>query len=166
MPQFAKAFGCTTEELRAVVKYRPAGGKWKESPMRRIDAHLDGDTWEGSFAVDACGNWQYSIEAWIDPLASWRHEVHRKLDGGQTDVTGELSEGALLIAAAAERAKAKDATLLAYARHLLVDPSWESPAAAMSSDWLLLIPFGIIALSVVGGFLVFRREAPRVAEDL
>ena len=69
--------------------------------MRRIDAHVDGDTWEGSFAVDACGTWQYSIEAWIDPLASWRHEVHRKLDGGQTDLAGELSEGALLIAAAA-----------------------------------------------------------------
>lgn len=58
------------------------------------------------------------------------------------------------------------AMLLAYARHLLVDPSWESPAAAVSSPSLLLIPFGIIAVAVVGGFLVFRREAPRVAEDL
>jgi starch synthase (maltosyl-transferring) len=111
----AEIFADGHEELRAVVRYRPGGGKWKESPMRRIDAHVDGDTWEGTFEVDACGNWQYSIEAWIDPLASWRHEVHRKLDGGQTDVTGELSEGALLIAAAAQRAKSKDATVLADA---------------------------------------------------
>jgi hypothetical protein len=36
----------------------------------------------------------------------------------------------------------------------------------MSSTGLLVIPFGIIVLSVVVGFLVFRREAPRVAEDL
>src|SRR5204862_2933075 len=102
-------------ELRAVVRYRRATSpptRWKESPLRRIDAHVDGDTWEGSFPVDACGSWQYTVEAWIDPLASWRHEVHRKLDGGQTDLSGELSEGALLIAAAAERAKGTDAKLL------------------------------------------------------
>jgi hypothetical protein len=56
--------------------------------------------------------------------------------------------------------------LLAYARHLFVDPSWQAPVTAMSSTWLLLVPFGLIVLSVVVGFLVFRREAPRVAEDL
>ena len=101
----AEIFADGHEELRAVVQYRPGGGRWKESPMRRIDAHVDGDTWEGAFdGRRAAGSWQYSIEAWIDPLASWRHEVHRKLDGGQTDLTGELSEGALLIAAAAQRA--------------------------------------------------------------
>jgi hypothetical protein len=38
--------------------------------------------------------------------------------------------------------------------------------AVVSNDWILLIPFGLIALSVVVGFLVFRHEAPRVAEDL
>jgi starch synthase (maltosyl-transferring) len=111
----AEIFADGHEELRAVVKYRCGSARWKESPLRRIDAHVDGDTWEGSFGVDACGSWQYAIEAWIDPLASWRHEVHRKLDGGQTDLTGELSEGALLIAAAAERAKAKDGELLSDA---------------------------------------------------
>jgi ABC-2 type transport system permease protein len=58
------------------------------------------------------------------------------------------------------------AALLAYARNLFVDPSWSAPGTVVSSDWILLIPFGLIALSVVAGFLVFRREAPRVAEDL
>jgi starch synthase (maltosyl-transferring) len=111
----AEIFADGHEELRAGVRYRLGNGRWKESPLRRIDAHVDGDTWEGSFPVDACGTWQYSIEAWIDPLASWRHEVRRKLDGGQTDLTGELSEGALLIAAAAERAKGAGAAALADA---------------------------------------------------
>jgi len=117
----AEIFADGHEELRAVVKSRRGTTRWKESPMRRIDAHVDGDTWEGSFPVDACGTWQYSIEAWIDPLASWRHEVHRKLDGGQTDLTGELSEGALLVAAAAERAKGKDAQLLGNAATRVAD---------------------------------------------
>src|SRR6059058_5781383 len=111
----AEIFADGHEELRAVVRFKGPKGRWKEAPLRRIDAHIDGDTWEGTFAVDACGAWQYSIEAWIDPLASWRHEVRRKLDGGQTDLSGELSEGALLLAAAAERAKGGDAKLLADA---------------------------------------------------
>jgi starch synthase (maltosyl-transferring) len=114
----AEIFADGHEELRAVIKYRANTSpptRWKESPLRRIDAHVDGDTWEGSFPVDAVGGWQYTIEAWIDPLASWRHEVHRKLDGGQTDLSGELSEGALLIAAAAGRSKGSDAKLLADA---------------------------------------------------
>jgi ABC-2 type transport system permease protein len=58
------------------------------------------------------------------------------------------------------------ATLLAQARHWLIDPSWQAPGAAMSSPWLLLVPFGLIALSLIAGFLVFRAEAPKVAEDL
>jgi starch synthase (maltosyl-transferring) len=111
----AEIFADGHEELRAVVRFKGPKGRWKESPLRRIDAHLDGDTWEGAFAVDCCGPWQYSIEAWIDPLASWRHEVHRKLDGGQIDLAGELSEGALLLAAAAQRAKGGDAELLEQA---------------------------------------------------
>lgn len=58
------------------------------------------------------------------------------------------------------------AVLLGYARHLFIDPSWPAPGTALSSEWLLLVPFGLIALSVIVGFLVFSREAPRVAEDL
>jgi starch synthase (maltosyl-transferring) len=111
----AEIFADGHEEVRAVVRYRGPKGRWKEAAMRRIDAHVDGDTWEGAFGVDCCGDWQYSIQSWIDPLASWRHEVHRKLEGGQTDLTGELSEGAVLLAAAAERTKGKHAQLLADA---------------------------------------------------
>jgi starch synthase (maltosyl-transferring) len=136
----AEIFADGHEELRAVVRHRAITSpptRWKESPMRRIDAHIDGDTWEGTFAVDCCGRWQYSIEAWIDPLASWRHEVHRKLDGGQTDLTGELSEGAVLLAAAAERAKGKDAQLLADAAARAGDESAEQAErldAALAPD--------------------------------
>src|SRR5206468_10377735 len=107
--------------------FKSPGGRWKEAALRRIDAHIDGDTWEGTFPVDCCGAWQYSIQAWIDPLASWRHEVHRKLDGGQTDLAGELSEGALLLAAAAERAKGRDATLLADAVARAGDTALDQP---------------------------------------
>jgi ABC-2 type transport system permease protein len=58
------------------------------------------------------------------------------------------------------------ASILAFARHTLVDGSWTSPSQALSSEWLLLIPAGLVLLSLVGGFLMFRSLAPKVAEDL
>ncbi|MGZ4198585.1 MAG: ABC transporter permease [Thermoleophilia bacterium] len=58
------------------------------------------------------------------------------------------------------------AAILAAARHVLVDPSWVAPWQAVSSEWILLIPGGLIVGSVVFGFLLFRAQAPKVAEDL
>lgn len=58
------------------------------------------------------------------------------------------------------------AAILAAARHVLIDPSWEAPWRAVSSGWLLLIPAALIVGSVVCGFLLFRAQAPKVAEDL
>jgi ABC-2 type transport system permease protein len=58
------------------------------------------------------------------------------------------------------------AVLLAAARHFFIDPSWEAPWRAVSSPWLLLIPAALIVGSVILGFLVFRAQAPKVAEDL
>ena len=47
---------------------------------------LGNDRWQASFTPDRLGRWQYTIVAWIDRLASWRHEIERKVDGGQTDL--------------------------------------------------------------------------------
>jgi ABC-2 type transport system permease protein len=58
------------------------------------------------------------------------------------------------------------AAILATARHTLVDGSWTSPAQALSDNWLLLIPIGLVISSLVFGFLLFRALAPKVAEDL
>jgi ABC-2 type transport system permease protein len=58
------------------------------------------------------------------------------------------------------------AVILAFARHTLIDGSWTAPTDVLSSDWLLLIPGALLVGSVVGGFLMFRSLAPKVAEDL
>jgi starch synthase (maltosyl-transferring) len=79
-----------------VVKYRPAGTRrWLERPL----AAVGNDYWEGDFDVTELGRWQYTIEAWTDPYATWIDELDRKLAVGQADVTGELSEGAALFEA-------------------------------------------------------------------
>src|SRR5205807_9405451 len=43
------------ERLRAAVRYRHGSGAWREAPMERVDAHLDGDRWSGEFRLDAPG---------------------------------------------------------------------------------------------------------------
>ena len=90
------------EIMRAVVRYKaPGGRRWLEAPMHAVDAHINGVRWEGEFTVETPGSWQFSIEAWSDVFATWRDEMHRKIDAGQHDLGGELSEGVVLLEAAA-----------------------------------------------------------------
>lgn len=101
----AEIFSDGHDVVRAVVRWRaPGRRRWDEAPLRHVDAHIDGDTWRGELEVDALGTWTWTIEAWVDAFASWRHEIGRKLEAAQDDLASELAEGALLLAAAADRA--------------------------------------------------------------
>jgi starch synthase (maltosyl-transferring) len=109
----ADIFADGHDVLRAVVKSCPPGEEgWHESPMQRIDAHIDGDRWAGEFDVDALGRWSWTIEAWVDVFASWRGELQRKVDAGEPDLSSELSEGVLLLEQVAKRAKSADRKLI------------------------------------------------------
>jgi ABC-2 type transport system permease protein len=58
------------------------------------------------------------------------------------------------------------AASLGEMRHAMVDPTAPHAWNLIGGTWRLLIPLGIVAASVVIGGLVFRREAPRIAEYL
>jgi starch synthase (maltosyl-transferring) len=82
--------------LAAVLLHRAAGDReWRQSPMTL----LNNDDWRGSFTVEALGRYEYTVEAWVDRFASWRHEVSRKFEAGQ-DVSSELLEGAAIVRSA------------------------------------------------------------------
>ncbi len=105
----ADIFADGHDVLRAVVRSRaPGSDRWVENPLVRIDAHVDGDRWAGEFQVDRLGRHTWTIEAWTDAFASWREELRRKIDAGQDDLSGELSEGEVLLEQAAERAEGED----------------------------------------------------------
>ena len=116
--------------LRAVVRYRgPDGGRWREAEMQRIDAHLGGVRWASGFDLDRTGRFEYTVEAWTDVFGTWRDELRRKLEAGQHDLQGELSEGTLLLRAALDRVRAEtDRTLIEHALVSLEDPSVPGPA--------------------------------------
>ena len=65
--------------------------------MLPVDAHYNGVRWEGRFEVLTPGRWEWSIEAWFDRFATWRDELRRKIEAGQHDLGGELSEGEALL---------------------------------------------------------------------
>ena len=72
---------------------RPAARASSTVPLELVAP----DRVEGSFEVTECGRWQFSLTAWSDRAATWRDELRRKVEAGQTDLAGELVEGAELL---------------------------------------------------------------------
>jgi starch synthase (maltosyl-transferring) len=116
------AFRDSADKIRTVVLYRKAGARrWQESGLRQLDAHYNGVRWGGAFPVDTMGRWEFTFAAWTDLFATWRDEMRRKLDARQEDLSGELSEGVVLLERAAENAKGTDRKLIDHALRILRD---------------------------------------------
>src|SRR5918993_2569910 len=82
--------------LAAAILYRKAGAAaWEGAAM----APLGNDRWRGRFTVAEVGEYEYTVEGWIDRFETWRHELSKKFGAGQ-DVSSELHEGAALVRAA------------------------------------------------------------------
>lgn len=97
------------DRLAAVLRYRalPAlaqPGAWLERPM----TPLGNDEWLAGFDVEQLGSYQYTVHAWVDTFDTWRRGLAAKVTAGQ-DVTSELQEGAILLRAAADRARTAQA---------------------------------------------------------
>jgi len=58
------------------------------------------------------------------------------------------------------------AAILEQARHVLVSPAYPSAAHALGGTAMLAIPIGLTVAALVVGFVIFDRQAPRVAEQL
>ena len=62
---------------------------WAETAM----TPFGNDHWGASFTVERPGRYHYTIDAWVDHLSSWQHEVDLKVADGQR-ITSELLAGA------------------------------------------------------------------------
>ncbi len=134
----ADIFSDGHDVVRAVVRFcEPGSRSWHERPLRRVDAHVAGDRWAGEFEVTSLGRYTWTVQAWIDPFAGWREEMRRKLEVGQSDLSGELSEGVVLLEQAVERAKGDDATLIATALAALTSGTADEAHQALLDPDLL-----------------------------
>jgi starch synthase (maltosyl-transferring) len=77
----------------AVRLRRPGERNWQEVPLQAFG----NDRWGGSFTVDRAGRWEFTVAAWTDRIATWQDEIRRKVGAGETELVGELSEGAVLL---------------------------------------------------------------------
>ncbi|MEU6127395.1 maltotransferase domain-containing protein, partial [Streptomyces sp. NPDC047123] len=97
-----------------VVLRDPEGRPGPWTPMRELAPGTD--RWGADVTPDAEGRWTYAVEAWSDPVTTWRHHAQIKIPAGQ-DTELVLEEGARLHERAADgvpRAE-RDAVLAAVA---------------------------------------------------
>jgi starch synthase (maltosyl-transferring) len=130
----ADVFADGHDDIAAIVRHRRVGEEhWHETLM----APVENDRWQAAFTVDALGRYEYTVEAWIDRFASWRHDLSKKVGAGQ-DVSSELVEGAALIRTAIERhpGNSSDAAVLEIVRTLSGGRDFGARIAAALSEAL------------------------------
>ncbi|MFG3208717.1 alpha-1,4-glucan--maltose-1-phosphate maltosyltransferase [Streptomyces tendae] len=118
-----------------VVLKDPEGRPGPWTPMRELAP--GSDRWGAEVTPGAPGDWTYRVEAWSDPVATWRHTARIKVPAG-IDAGLVLEEGAELYrrAAAGVPQEAGRAVLLAAATALLDDtlPVATRLAAALTPE--------------------------------
>ncbi|MFD5966220.1 alpha-1,4-glucan--maltose-1-phosphate maltosyltransferase [Streptomyces sp. NPDC058783] len=118
-----------------VVLKDPEGRPGPWTPMRELAP--GSDRWGAEVTPGAPGDWTYRVEAWSDPVATWRHTARIKVPAG-IDTGLVLEEGAELFrrAAAGVPADSGRAVVLEAAQTLLDDtlPVATRLAAALTPE--------------------------------
>ncbi|MEU6145840.1 maltotransferase domain-containing protein, partial [Streptomyces sp. NPDC047081] len=82
-----------------VVLTGPDGSPGPWTPMRELAPGTD--RWGATVTAGDPGHWTYTVEAWGDPITTWRHHAQIKIPAGM-DTELVLEEGARLYERAAE----------------------------------------------------------------
>ena len=102
----ADIFADGHDALAAMLSFRKSGAKkWAVVPMLA----LPNDRWRASFPVPDTGQWEFTIEAWVDRFVTWHRDLRKRFDAGQ-DLSVEFLIGADLIDQALMRASAAGKT--------------------------------------------------------
>lgn len=113
--------------LSAAILYRRASDpSWSEA---RMDL-AGNDRWTGTFQIAALEAYLYTVQAWIDPFATWKNALQKKAEADQ-DVTSDLLHGAEQAASAARRANGDDRRKLMSLASELEILSRTDPASAL-----------------------------------
>ena len=63
-----------------VVLRDPKGRPGPFTPMRELEE--GSDRWGAEVAATTTGTWTFTVEAWRDPVATWRHAARIKVPAG------------------------------------------------------------------------------------
>src|SRR3954467_5840659 len=108
-----------------VVWTCPDGGTGPFLRMAKLPP--EPDRWIATGVPDREGLWTFRIEAWSDPLATWRHAVEVKVEAGQgaEELANDLEEGARLLDRVAAEADGEHRHRVSAAAAALRDTSQE-----------------------------------------
>lgn len=103
------------EILRACIKYREKSKpEWDEAPMILIN----NDHWEGFFTPQKNTRYVYTVEAWVDPIATWTRFMEKKCPANPS-VQSDLLEGIRELEKMADQARAADRNKIIQIKKLL-----------------------------------------------
>ncbi|UVL27468.1 alpha-1,4-glucan--maltose-1-phosphate maltosyltransferase [Pseudomonas donghuensis] len=89
----SKVYADGHDALAVMLNWRQAHSRrWHCVPMQ----FAGNDLWQAEFTVSEQGRHLFSIEAWIDPFATYCHDLEKKFNAGVA-VPLELQEGQLLV---------------------------------------------------------------------
>ena len=119
-----------------------------------------------TFVPDAPGLWTFRVDAWSDPMATWRNSVTKKIEAGQSEaeLANDLEIGARLFdRAAAGAATVYRSHLRGVAQSLRSDSELRARVSSALSDetrGILELPLReLLTRSKTRKVLVERREA-------
>ncbi|WP_448615869.1 alpha-1,4-glucan--maltose-1-phosphate maltosyltransferase [Modestobacter sp. URMC 112] len=106
-----------------VVLTPPEGSGAPAGPpplVRMTEFGPEPDRWQATVVPDREGRWTFHVEAWDDPLRTWRHDVEVKVDAGQgtDELANDLESGARLFEEVARAVPDHRRALLAAAAAL------------------------------------------------
>jgi starch synthase (maltosyl-transferring) len=147
--------------VRVELRSRAVGTRrWGRVAMAPVPD--EPDRYAAEFTAASLGTWEFTVDAWIDRVATWQEQLRRRLAAGQTDLATELAEGGRLLGdtppdvETALAARSDDRHGLASLPHPLrveVDP-----VIARVGAWYELFPRSF------GGLTGVRAQLPPGAE--
>jgi len=147
--------------VKGVARGRPNGG------LNRMTPGIPGtDRWSAQVIPVSLGLWTLSVEAWSDPLETWRHAVEVKWAAGQTadELANDLEDGARLLDKIVRRPRNAMAGTVKAAAAALRDTSLALPdriAPALDAQtWAALEADPIRELVTKSAPLQVRVESP------
>jgi starch synthase (maltosyl-transferring) len=127
--------------LAARLLFKHQKGKvWSEVPMLLIE----NDKCGCRFRVEEIGVYEYKIEAWVDHIATWQHEVEAKVKAG-VKLGVELMQGEVFFREMAAKAKGDDKKQLTrYAKKMTQEGTYDEVIQIIlshyTSEWSTKYP--------------------------
>ncbi len=132
----ADAFPDGHDHIRVYLRHRPPGeAGWSELPM----GDPDNDRWVAELPLESIGRHEYTVVAWVDHFATWRHDLGRRVEA-DTTTSVDMAIGAMLMREAADRAAGRDRERLnGYADAVDGEPTPARIEAAMEDGLAALM---------------------------